>query len=202
MRQLIWGLTLLAAAVASAGPHIQPRSAAQGRAWKALDREFEERVKPSEKALRAYAKKILRALQAGNIDYLVEESVMYSPGKDRVKLTREYFEQHKAELQAAAKLADAEAPDFAEHAEFESPEPEAGMPARAHIYFGPKVDPPPAAKRNAFPPRHRLDFYWSGPLMPEANGPVHETPPAGAKPGRWRFDQVTMPYSLTPVMRL
>lgn len=191
----------LAAPAARAGDHGEPSSPAQARAWQALEREFEEQVEPREQDVRAYATKIIRALQAWDLELLVGECVMYSSNaKDRAGLTRKYLEAHKAELQAAAALADPNAPDFGKQLSWRRPEPGAGMQGRVSVPFGPPA-PAPANKR-LVPPRHELELWWSGPLMPEANGPVHATPPPGSKPGHWRFHQLVLPYSRTDLPRL
>src|SRR5688572_7612373 len=85
----------------------RPRSPQQAEAWKALDREFADVAKKQEKQVRAYARRILVALQEGDLEVLVDECVMYSANaKERRALTRKYFEEHAAELKAAALLAD------------------------------------------------------------------------------------------------
>ncbi len=162
-----------------------PHSAAQANAWK------------QEKEVRAHARRILLALQNGDAESLADECVMYdATANDRRALSRKYLEENKSALQAAARTADVNAADFAKDLEFSAPNPAAGMPGRVTIPFGPEVAAP--ANKQLFPSRHELELSWSGPLMPEANGPVHATPPPGSKRGRWRFYQVVMPYSQTP----
>lgn len=174
-----------------------PHSPQQAKAWQALQKEFEDVARKQEKEIRAHARRILLALQQEKIEALVDECDLYdATAKDRRALTRQYLEEHKAELKAAAMTADLDAADFAKELQFRSPQPEAGMTGKVSIPFGP-VAPAPKDKRRD-PPRHELELSWSGPLMPEANGAVHATPPSGSKPGRWRFSQVVTPYSRTP----
>lgn len=194
---LCLGIAVTERALARGGP----ASPEQARAWNALSREFEEQVKPREAEVRAYARQIVLALQTWQIDSLVEECVMYSANvKDRAGLTRRYLEEHKRELQDAVKQVDVNAPGFARELQFRLPEPSTGMQGQVSIPFGPKVPPPQSQTKDneRYPSRHELELWWSGPLMPNANGPVHATVPPGSKPGRWRFYQLVLPYSHTP----
>jgi hypothetical protein len=178
------------------GPSVEPSSPEQGRAWKALQKEFAE-VSQGEAQVRAEARRILRLLQKGDVDALVEECTMYdASAKDRKELTRKFLVENKADLMKRAKLADLDAIDFAAQLQFRSPEPEAGMPGEVAVPFGPQLAAPKPGGRHLYPERNELVLMWSGPYMPEANGPVHAKPQPGAKPGRWRFYQITKPYSL------
>lgn len=194
------GLLGLGAMATPASGKGEPESPQQARAWAALKKEWDHVQKTQQAEVRAHARRIIVALQKGDVEALIPEFAMYNATPEGRKLARKYLEEHRAELQAAAKLVDPDAPDFAKELHFHAPEPEAGMTGQVTIPFGPEA-PPPKDKRRS-PPRHEIELWWSGPLMPDANGPVHATPPAGSKPGRWRFYALTLPYSHTESLRL
>lgn len=83
-----------------------------------------------------------------------------------------------------------------------SPEPEAGMPGKAEVEFGPVVDKP-AGSKNDGPDRWTVEFYWLGQVMPAANGPKYAHPSADRKgPGAWQLADIVEPWSRRTMMRL
>jgi hypothetical protein len=67
------------------------------------------------------------------------------------------------------------------------------MPGMVTISFGPAPRPP--KDRELYPPTHELVLWWSGEVMPEANGPCHAAPTTPKPASRWRFHQLLTPYS-------
>jgi len=198
-RLVVVGLTWLALAAperarADLGGLEAPHSPEQARAQKALQAEFDEVARPQVAEIRAHARRILSLLRKGDIEPLVDECVMYGGNaKDRRELTRKYLLEHRDELQRMALLAELDTPDFAEALRFSSPAPERGMVGQVAIPFGPT--PPRPKDRRLAPDHHQLELWWSGQVMPEANGAVR-VPPAGTKrSGRWRFYKLVAPYS-------
>ena len=98
---------------------------------------------------------------------------MYSPVPDRRALTLAYLNKNKAELQKLAKLALTDK-DF-------------GMVGQVRLYFGRGIVAPKDANER-MPHYHMLELWWSGQVMPEANGPKYALPQRpGAPDGEWRF---------------
>jgi hypothetical protein len=156
----------------SLGGKAPPTTADEVRAYRVLEREFDEVAQARRQEIRELAIKLLGALQRGELEPLVDDCAMYNDSsKNRRELTRAYLTEHKAELVEAAKLADLSAADFATRLVFSSPSPETGMTGQVAIQFGPKVERPQNGGRS--PEQHQLELWWSGEVMPEANGPVH-----------------------------
>jgi hypothetical protein len=205
-RWLILSLAFALVLPASTAAKNLPPSPKVARAWQALQKEFDKVARTREKEVRKKALEVLLAIREWRVEALIEECTVYGPGKDGRELTRKFFAEEKEAWQTAARFPDVDEPTFAQQLQFGSPEPEAGMPGRVNIPFGPK---PVEKKKNAvlhsdpqYPERYELELWWSGPLMPEANGPVRATAPAGSKPGRWRLHRIVKPYSLTYLPRL
>jgi hypothetical protein len=180
-----------------------PQTAAQARAERVLQLEFTQVAQARQAEIRALARRVLLALQKGDVDALAGDAVMYdATAPDRLELTRKALREQRGELQKAAKLADTSAPDFATDLLFHAPSPATGMVGQVSIPFGPKARAPKTPKTGGtFPARHEIELWWSGQVMPEANGPVHPAPSAGRKlVSRWRFYAVVMPYSRRPMM--
>lgn len=181
---------------APARPRYGPApSVEQARAQRVLQAEFGQVAKARTEEIRAMAKAVIEALQKGDVEALVDDCAMYdASSKDRAALTRAFLVEHRAELMKMAKLADPSAPDFARDLAFTAPSPHTGMTGQVNIAFG----PPGAAPKDPemYPARHELELWWSGEVMPEANGPLHATPSAQPPKSRWRFYQVIAPYSL------
>jgi hypothetical protein len=72
------------------------------------------------------------------------------------------------------------------------------MVGQVSIPFGPEAPPP--KDRDLYPARHQLELWWSGQVMPDANGPLHPAPSREKPVSRWRFYQVVSPYSERPMM--
>jgi hypothetical protein len=170
-------------------------SDAELRARRALQQEFDEVAKKREPELRALARTILEAMAKGDFEPAIADCAMYSiTASNRLELTRKYFEEHKAPLQAAAKTAKPE--DFAGELDFESPSPETGMTGMVRLSFGPKGAPP--KDKELFPERAQVELWWSGEVMPNANGPRNPSPVSPKPASRWRLHQVILPYTLRP----
>ena len=200
-RRALLAIMCVLSAEANAGGGME-RTPQQKRAAAALQKEFDDVAHKQEDVVRAHAKRIVLALQSGDVEALVDECTMYDvTAKDREQLTRKYLLEHKAEMQAAVKGIDVNAADFASELEFGSPEPEAGMTGYVIIPFGPEAPRPADAEARCYPTRHQIELSWSGPLMPDANGPALERAPKGSTPGRWRFYQLVTPYSRKPMYR-
>jgi len=180
----------------------EPHSPLAARAQRVLQAEFVEIAQQRKDEIRALAKRTLLALQKGDIESLVDDCTMYdAKAKDRRELTRAYLREHRRELQAAAMAADVNAADFAQELQFSAPDPSRGMTGQVTIPYGKKAKKP--KNPELYPERHELELWWSGEVMPEANGPVHPAPVAGEKPAmRWRFYQVIKPYSMKPTYLL
>ena len=148
--------------------------------------------------IRAKAKAVIAALQKGEVESLIDDCVMYdAAAPDRRELTRKDLLEHKAELTKMAKLADPNAADFAARPHFVPPSPERGMTGQLLIELGPPGRPP--KDKDRYPERHQLELWWSGEVMPEANGPLRSTPAAQPPASRWRFYALHAPYSLRRV---
>lgn len=170
------------------------------RARRVLQEEFTAVAQKREDELRALARKVIEAMAKGDLETLAADCTMYSStAPDRLALTRKYLEGSRAKLQAAAKLVKVDAGDFAVDLQFESPEPEAGMTGQVLISFGPKAAPP--KDKDLYPERHQLEFWWSGEVMPDANGPRNASPTSPRPVSRWRFHQLITPFSLRPMLR-
>ncbi|MBE7451334.1 MAG: hypothetical protein HS111_21285 [Kofleriaceae bacterium] len=164
-----------------------------------LREEWETVAMADRDAVIAEAQRVLRLVQAGKLDELAADCVHYG-GPDRVALCRKMLEDRRAELTAAVRGIDP-ASLSARQLRFSAPEPEAGMTGQVVIPFGAPAPAPRDARR--YPPTWQLELWWSGQVMPEANGPVHARPQApDAPPGRWRFFDVIAPYSRTPTYRI
>jgi hypothetical protein len=180
-----------------------PRTAAQARAQRVLQQEFVAVAQTRQVEIRALARRVILALQKGDVDALVDECVMYDgTAAERRALTRTFLHEQKPALQRAARLADANAADFATALSFRKPSPSTGMVGQVAIAFGPTVAAPKdAAREDLYPKRHEIELWWSGQVMPEANRPLRPAPGRADKPvSRWRFYRVVMPYSLRPRM--
>lgn len=171
------------------------------RGVRVLREEFEQVAKPREDELRSLARSVLEALAKGELESVAADCTMYdAKAADRLELTRKFLQENKAALQKAAQLAKTDAGDFAQALSFKSPAPERGMTGQVRIAFGPKVPAPKGTPRDRFPERHELELWWSGEVMPEANGDVNAAPTNPRPKSRWRFYQVILPWSQRPVM--
>lgn len=170
------------------------------RAMRALQVEFEQVAKPREDEIRAVARTMLEALAKGDLETVAADCTMYdAKATDRLELTRAFLKENKAKLQKAAKLAKTDAKDFGVALIFESPSPERGMTGQVRIAFGPKVPAPKGTPNDRFPDHHEIELWWSGEVMPEANGPVNASPTTPRPKSRWRFYQVITPWSQRPM---
>lgn len=173
------------------GADLEPRdSPSPGRAQRALQAEFELVAKARKDEVLALAKQVLEAARSGTLDALAGDCTFYdATAKDRLALTRAHFAEQAAAWKKAAALATGELADV----QFERPHPETGMPAKAYVSFGPDAKAPKSGAR--FPPRHQVELWWSGEVMPEANGPLRAAPAATPPKSRWRFHDLVLPYS-------
>lgn len=172
------------------GADLEPKdSPSPGRAQRALQAEFELVAKAREDEVRALAKQVLGAARSGALAPLAEDCTMYdATAKDRLALTQKHFAEQAAAWKKAAALATG---DF--DLQFTPPRPETGMPGKAFVSFGPEAKAPKSGAR--FPPRHQVELWWSGQVMPEANGPLRAAPAATPPKSRWRFHDLVLPYS-------
>lgn len=156
------------------GADLEPKdSPSPGRAQRALQAEFELVAKARKDEVLALAKQVLDAARRGALEPLVDDCTYYdASAKDRAALTRKRFAEQAAAWKRAAALATGELVDV----QFERPRPATGMPAKAYVSFGPSAKAPKPGAR--FPPRHQVELWWSGEVMPEANGPLHAAPSA------------------------
>lgn len=167
-----------------------PDSPAPGRAVRALRAEYELVASARRDEVKALAQRVLDAARAGKLESLVEDCTLYdASAKERLAYTRKHF----AENAAAWKKAAAIGKGALDQVEFIPPSPETGMPARALVSFGPEAKPP--ADDELHPSRHQIELWWSGEVMPEANGPLRARPVAPAPRSRWRFHELVLPYS-------
>ncbi|MBL8912511.1 MAG: hypothetical protein JNM17_17595 [Archangium sp.] len=170
------------------------------RAVRVVQEEFTQVAKPREDEIRALAKTILEALAKGDLETVAADCTMYdATAKDRLELTRAYLKENKAKLQKAAKLFKPDASGFPITMFFEPPSPERGMTGQVRIAFGPKVPAPKGTPSDRFPETHQIELWWSGEVMPEANGPVNASPTSPRPKSRWRFYQVITPWSQRPL---
>lgn len=173
-------------------------SADEVRGARVLQQEFELVARTRTDELRERAAAVLAEIAAGTFDGLARDCVYYG-GPDREKLCLARLVENKAALVRAAGHFDP-AVGF-DSIDFEAPEPATGMVGQATLSFGPEV-PAPTGSGNRYPSRHQVELWWSGQVMPDANGPVHHAPVTpGAAEGRWRFYEVVLPYSRKPSLR-
>lgn len=170
------------------------------RAARALQDEFELVAKVREDEIRAVARATLDALARGELEAVAADCTMYdAKAADRLGLTRAFLKEHKAELQKAARLASTDAGTFATQLDFSSPAPERGMTGQVRVSFGPKVPAPKGTPKDRFPDHHQVELWWSGEVMPEANGAVNASPATPRPKSRWRFYRVITPWSQRPM---
>lgn len=162
-----------------------------------LQREFEDVAMARKAEILRSVKAALTAFKKGDTLAVAAECTMYdAKAKERDALTRDYLlAQKDAWQKAAERFVESELTERDIH--FESPAPERGMPAKATVYFGPKLQRPTTGPRDSYPDRHAVELWWSGAIMPDANGPVFKSPRKGAKM-KWEFYQLVLPYSRQP----
>ncbi len=186
-----------------------PDSVAEARALRMLQREFHEVIKTNPQAAVQAANRVVHALKAGDFKRLAEDCVFYGHTPEGARLCLDRLNSQKIEIQAAMSLIETD-PPFSDHCgarvsgskvtvsaclpRFTAPVPSTGMVAQVNLSFGPKVKRPDNGL--AYPPRHQIELWWSGPVMPEANGPRYDKPGPG-RPilGAWRFYVLVFPYS-------
>jgi hypothetical protein len=170
-------------------------SAEDARSLRVVQLEFDSVASLQTGEILSEAKRILLALQKGDVEALVEGSVKYDrKSKDWKTYTLDDFRKHKAEWTKAAKGIKADKLDSEESIYFESPDPYRGMVARVHIPFGPRV--PRKAGSMSRPEYHEIELWWSGQVMPEANGPLLAAPKSTVPvKGGWHFYNLNLPHS-------
>lgn len=177
------------------------RSAEDVRAVRVLQQEFERVARADPEAAIADARRWLGMLQRGAFAELSRECVQHDARlPDRAELCRRALEARRASI-AAAVAGVSPASLSADALELIDPEPEAGTPGIAIVPFGRPAPAPSDPSR--YPPTWQLELWWSGQVMPEANGPRYARPRhPDDPPGRWRFFDVVAPYSRRPSLRL
>lgn len=177
--------------------HIEPQTPQDARALRVLQEEFDQVARLQEGEIAAEVKRVLLALQRGELDSVAEGCVMYdAKAKDRRELTLQHLRENAAKLKKLASTFDPAAPlSF----EFTPPHPETGMVGQVQIAFGKKVPRPKGKGKDTFPEQPTIELWWSGLVMPDANGDRFAKPQPGApQQGKWHFYQVIEPYSLKP----
>jgi hypothetical protein len=170
-------------------------SAEYARSLRVLHLEFATVARIQEKEIVAEARRILIALQNGDIEALVEGSVRYDRKSPEWKqYTRKDLADRKAQLATAAKLINAKSADFGSELEFENPGPHRGMVGQVRIPFGPRYPRKPGSLSR--PDRHEIELWWSGQVMPDANGPLFAAPKSPVPTvGKWHFYDLVLPHS-------
>jgi len=168
------------------------------RACQLLALELERVAAPLAEHLIDTARRIAAAITSGELDWVIDDCVMYSPVPDRAALTRRAFEHDRALMRSVAAVIDG-----AHALELRPAEPASGMPAWAAVWFGPIVPAPePPRPTCDWHARYGMEFWWSGQVMPAANGPRFTRPgPDRPPPGRWRFYRCVAPGWVERVYR-
>jgi len=182
----------------------RPKTEAQARAQRVVQSEFTQVARARTDELRGLAVKLLEAMKRGELELepFADDCVMYDvTAKNRRELTLAYFKEHRDEWQKAAALADTSAKDFAADLDFRSPSPPTGMTGQVRIPFGPKA-PGARKKPEWYPERWELELWWSGEVMPNANGPLNAAPTSPRPVSRWRFHSLVAPRSRDPSIGL
>jgi hypothetical protein len=179
-----------------------PQTPEEARALRVLQEEFREVAMEQKDAIVAEAKRVLVALQKGDLDAAAEGCVMYNyDTKDRKGMTVALLREKAAVLKRIALQLDAN--NFGADLHFTRPEPATGMVGQVEIPFGKKVPRPKGKDKEAYPEQPVIELWWSGLVMPHANGPRFATPQPGApQEGQWHFYQVIEPYSRRPMFLL
>jgi hypothetical protein len=148
-----------------------------------LNLEYERVVRPSMAQLPGEARRIAGAIVRGDLEMLAAECTRYSPGPDRLAYTRETLAEELAMMKQVAALVDK--PPMIE---LRPPSPQTGMVAQADVMFGAVQKPRGKRENMTWHARHGIELWWSGQVMPEANGPRFTSPGRDRPPpGRWRF---------------
>jgi hypothetical protein len=170
-------------------------SAGYARSLRVLHLEFETVARIQEKEIVAEARRVLIALRNGDIEALVEGSVKYDRKSPEWKqYTRKDLADRKAQLVKAAKLINAESAGFGSELEFEAPSPYRGMVGQVSVPFGPRYPRKPGSLSR--PERHAIELWWSGQVMPDANGPLFSAPKSSVPVvGKWHFYDLVLPHS-------
>lgn len=158
---------------------------------------------------------VLRMIQAGDIEPLVESTRVYTvdPAGQWRTYTRTWLAETRAKLAGFAfpehpYIATLVAPpDVAPpppgagsardgcHLGIVAADPERGMPPRAYAGFGPD-HAHPAGSESEGPVRLTVGWYWLGQVMPEPNDALHEAPaPDRPGPGAWYLAGIAKPWS-------
>lgn len=174
-------------------------SAEAVRAMRMLHEEWEV-ARADEAAVTVEAQRVLLALARGDFEAAVADCVGYSAA-DRVARCLAALEARRAEITAAVRGIDAATLGSA--GRWFTDQDEAGMTGQVVIAFGDAARAPANAERDElYPETWQIELWWSGQVMPEANGPRHAHPLEPGQPaGRWRFYDVIAPYSREPTYR-
>jgi len=179
------------------GPHLLPdqievTSYDQMRAAALLQEEFERVVKKQADKAYEVAEHNMMELKRENYHAVAENCVMYSADSaERIALTVDYLKSQRTLISEVLAIFERENGQFpksrsnekypwtkegeqSDSGIFWEPDPWAGMPAKALISIGTEG--------------HEIELWWSGPVMPNANGPRYATPQGIHEyAGRWSF---------------
>ena len=162
-----------------------------------LQDEFKNIAMKEQAQIFSVVKEALVAFKKGDVLAVQGDCVMYdAKSEDRAKYTREFLLKNKGQWREAAQHF-SEKDLIEENIVFESPVPDRGMTGQLMFYFGPKVPRPKNAKNSAYPERHAIELWWSGAVMPDANGRIYDPPKKDVKL-KWHFFKLVTPYSMTP----
>ena len=180
---------------------INPTDATQARALRVLQEEWRLVAQPQTQAIIAEARRVLAALQAGDLAAVARDSVAFAASApNRYALALAQLREQQPLLNQVLRAYRARNASFGADLDFIPPAPARGMVGQVRVSFGPAAARPKEARRDSYPARAYVELWWSGQVMPEANGPLHAAPRDGtASPGRWRFYAVVTPYSRTPM---
>lgn len=185
-----------------------------------LNLEFERVAGPAALALPDRALDVLVHVKSGDLEGLIDDTARYTNtaaewrtytrtwlAEEQVSLATVTLPAHVVLHSAGAPFTwDVEtgsgAPDEQVSLGLGAPEPEAGMPGRAMVAFGPAV-PKPADAKGDHPDRLTVEFFWLGQVMPQPNGGLFPHPsPDRPGPGAWHLSDITQPWSRNTMLRL
>lgn len=183
------------------GPHtpLGERTPEEARARHALRLEHQRVVIHEMNAAREVAKGVAAALLEGDVAAVAADCVMYGSTPEGVAASEARLREELPEIQRALGSMNAGAQNYGGSAGVSAAMPDHGMQASATVGFGPTVRAPEDDNPNdpLYPSEHQIILYWSGPVMPDNNGPRYSAPQADLpERGRWRFSRFVFPYSL------
>ncbi|MDH5178237.1 MAG: hypothetical protein OEZ39_16900 [Gammaproteobacteria bacterium] len=162
-------------------PHnITIESYEEARAIRLLDEEFQRVVVWQKDSARTFATQVLALLKNRNYPALAGQSgIIDASASDRLALSEQLLREKQPTYKKAV-FEFEQCQHRLTHIHFVEPEPHAGMPAKAEVTIG-ESD-------------YRVELYWSGPVMPHANGPKYAKPEQTiSQSGHWLFSHMITP---------